>query len=1104
MTVALLLARDLQLRPPGGTTSPLSPRDALMLAWLALEGPTPRHRLAHLLWPESDSAAAHNALRQRIFKLRKLGGSDIVVGRTMLSLAAHVEHDLASGSPVLGDADHRFAGELAAWLEQRREHWLQQRRKTLVERFEAARSDADADASITLANELLALEPLSEEAHRRVMQVHYLHGDRPLALLAFDRCEKLLKDEVGVAPSAQTLALLQAIERSAEPAVPAGAVANGAGPPRLPATVLRPPLRIGRAAVWQALTDARDGRGVLLLAGEAGLGKSRLLVDLAQTAAGLAPRTLLMSARPGDAAVPYALLARGLRSLLQAFSLAPDPADRDELARLVPEHGAARPMRHDDDSALLAEALHRQLAAAADSGLQAVAVDDLQFADDASVEMLQRVMADSRVAWLIAYRPAELSAASRTMVEGLQRRADVASVRLEPWSREETIALLDSLAIDTVGGAAQAESLHRHTGGNPLYVLETLKAAITARSSIAVGAAASGEKVHWPAAPNVARLIEQRLMLLSPLAVQVARCAAVAGPDAGSALIAAVLGLRPLDLVDAWLELERGQIFIAGHFAHDLIAEAALGSVPEAIARTLHGDIAGWLERAGGEPARIADHWIAAGQPARAGPHLCAAALVALNAWRLGQAADLYDQAGQLLRAAGDRRAAFDAYLAAADAYSESKADERLVSFRDSLQALADEPGQRAWVDLLDVALLVEARRFDEAMALTDAAVSRLDDTSDGEVMSELLWGVAVIRWERRETDLAVAAAEQALAALALAAPARRRLASTELRLTQALGIFACNSGRFEAGARYLHAARAVAIDRGDRHELARIDGQLACAAIDQGDLPRALVLAPGAVAERLDGPHFSTARVTEMQFRARIAVASGELGTALALYDEMAPFCEGGGGRSTVLPLIRRARLHHLLGRRDLAAAGLGGLQRRADLLDVDRAYLNAARVALEGARLPDDLLERAGRIDDFSTRIDVLCLVLPEAAPDLAEPLLAAAQASASNAGAHGLWLMLQAGRVAMYSRAGSGGEAAEAALAAWQRIEAGLLCAQPLPAVASALCAALRPRHGAIAREIAERALAWMQAAAATLPAAWRDNYLARAPALDGLRG
>ena len=1103
MNVALRLAHDLQIIPALGARAPLAPRDALMLAWLALEGPTPRHRLAHLLWPESDSAAAHNALRQRIFKLRKLGGSEIVVGRTTLSLAAHVEHDLSDASAVLSEADHRFGGEIAMWLEQRREQYRQQLRKTLMERFEAARSTADGEASIAVANELLELEPLSEESHRRVMQVHYLRGDRPLALLAFDSCERLLKDEVGVSPSTETLALLQAIQRSAEPATAQGAGSHDAGPLRLPATVLRPPLRIGRAEVWRALTTARDDSGVLLLAGEAGLGKSRLLVDLSQVPAGSAPSTLLMSARPGDAAVPYAVLARGLRSLLRAFALAPADADREELARVVPEHGIARPMRHDDDSALLAEALKRQLAAAAERGLQAVAVDDLQFADDASVEMLQRVMAESSIAWLIAYRPAELAAAPRALVEGLQRRADVASLDLEPWSRQETVALLDSLDIDTDVSVARAESLHRHTGGNPLFVLETLKATLTARRTIAIDAPSSGEKVHWPAAPNVNRLIEQRLMLLSPLAVQVARCAAVAGPDAGSALIAAALGLRPLDLADAWLELERGQIFMAGHFAHDLIAEAALGSVPDAIARTLHGDIAGWLEHSSGEPVRIAAHWIAAGQAARAGPHLCAAARVALNAWRLSQAADLYEQAGQILREVGERRAAFDAYLAAADAYSESKADERLVGYRDALRALADEPGQRAWVDLLEVALLVEGRRFDEAIALTEAAMARLDEAGDGEVMSELLWAVAVVRWERRETELAIEAAERALAALARAAPATPRLASTELKLTQALGIFACNSGRFEEGTRYLHAARAVAAGRGDRHELASIDGQLACAAIDQGDLPRALAVAPRQIAERLEGPHFSTARVTEMQFRARIAVASGELGTALALYEELAPFCERGGGRATVLPLVRRARLHHLLGRRDLAAAGLGALQLRADLLGVDHAYVDAARVALLGARLPEDLLERARSIDDFSTRIDVLCLVLPMATPPLGEPLLATLQASAASAGAHGLWLMLQAGRVAMYNRSGHGDEAAAAALAAWERIDGGVLCAQPLPDVAAPLCEALRLGHGAVARDIADRAHAWMRAAAATLPAAWRHNYLARAPALDALR-
>src|SRR6187455_391911 len=75
--------------------SALAPRDAALLAWLALEGPTPRTRLAALLWPQSTPESAGNALRQRLFQLRRQLGVELVTGSATLSLTAGVEHDLA-------------------------------------------------------------------------------------------------------------------------------------------------------------------------------------------------------------------------------------------------------------------------------------------------------------------------------------------------------------------------------------------------------------------------------------------------------------------------------------------------------------------------------------------------------------------------------------------------------------------------------------------------------------------------------------------------------------------------------------------------------------------------------------------------------------------------------------------------------------------------------------------------------------------------------------------------------------------------------------------------------------------------------------------------
>ncbi|MBC7995602.1 MAG: AfsR family transcriptional regulator, partial [Rhizobacter sp.] len=213
-TLQLSLARMPALQRGDGANVPLGPREGALLAWLALEGPTPRARLAQLLWPESEPDAARNALRQRLFQLRRTVGSELISGTHTLTLADGVAHDLLDADTVLGETSHEFGDELRNWLAQQRErrhHRLCQSLAELADLAEAARDLPDA---LSHAAELLNLQPLSEEAHRRVMRLHYLAGDRPGALLAFDRCEQVLKHEVGVAPSPETLALLHTIQRA--------------------------------------------------------------------------------------------------------------------------------------------------------------------------------------------------------------------------------------------------------------------------------------------------------------------------------------------------------------------------------------------------------------------------------------------------------------------------------------------------------------------------------------------------------------------------------------------------------------------------------------------------------------------------------------------------------------------------------------------------------------------------------------------------------------------------------------------------------------------------------------------------------------------------
>ena len=1115
---SLQLAHAPRIVGADGTALALAPRDAALLAWLALEGPTPRASLAALLWPDSDADAARNALRQRLFQLKKQLGVALITGSTTLALAAGVSHDLDDSDSVLGEAVAVVEGEFSIWLNQQRQRRHHRTKQTLAGLAQMAEEARDWDDALTHARELLAFEPLSEAAHRRVIRLHYLSGDRTAALLAFDLCERVLKDEVGAAPAAETLALLATVEHAVRDAKQRPALA-------VPSAVLRPPRLMGRDAERQALSRTLDEELVVLLRGEAGMGKTRLIADCFDAAAACAapamPRAVVVGARAGDAAVPYAVAARLLRALLRALLLAgvePSIAQRNVLARILPEFAAATARAADDDRSRLGAAVQALLEQAVQQGLRAVVVDDLHYADAPSIELLHPLVGGVACGWVVAMRPDELGATASALVKAHAGSTRALTVQLQALDGEAIAGLLDSLAIDGIGGPEQAASLRQRTGGNPLYVLETLKLALAARGAgpllpRAGARGAGGQRagaIAWPHADSVQRLIQQRLLRLGPLALKLARCAALAGQDLSPPLAAEVLGLRPLDLADAWAELEAAQVLHDGAFAHDLIAEAALALVPQAIARTLHGEIARFLERDNGEAGRIAVHWLAAGEPLKAVPHLSSAARRAHAAWQRGMAASLHEQAGMILRDAGDRRGAFDAFFAAAQAASQIVGKERLAAFGHSLQQLADDDGQRAAAALVPAFLLLESRQVDAGRKVVLEALPLAQRAGLADIEVELLWDLVLFHIDRRELGDARQRAEQALQRLEAVDPATARLEQlgTRFKLTAALGKILSATGHYAQGdATLVQALQQARLDQKWAYT-GFIASDLASNALDQGSVERALDWSAQSTADddRYDGGEHE--RVVVACNRAAVLSLSGDLGGALAAAEHAVAVSDQAGLR---VGLRARQRLHELqfeLGRRDLALKGLMALRARADLQPHERTALDAELVRTGENLDSEALLEQIVGIDDFPLRVRLLCLAQPGCMPLRILPLLSLSAAAARERGAQGLWLTLQARRAAALRQAGRTGEARELALALWQRVEDGMAGIEMFPHLAAELCAALAETdpdrqveaHAETVQVIALRASAWMQSAAATLPALWRQNYLTRAPILQ----
>jgi DNA-binding SARP family transcriptional activator len=656
--LALRLAGTPAVRT-GATELPLQAPDALLLAWLALEGPTPRERLAALLWPDSGSEAARNALRQRLFRLRKQLGADLVQGQAVLALAADIAHDLLGSTTLLGTLTAPDSPELDAWLARRRGAHKAQQRQQLEAQIEALEAAGDTAAALPLAQALIDAEPLSEDAHRRVMRLHYLRGDRAAALLAFDRLEQLLKHEVGTAPSAETLALLDTLEQAAPLA--SAPAARGA----MPAAMLRPPRLVGRAAELQAVTRALAAGQVVVLMGEAGMGKSRLLQALAAQQNGV----LHVSGRPGDALVPYATIARALRQLLDQDPTAADPALKRELAPLLPELAPGLPPIPSALQPPLARPVLALLQQASRI-VQTLALDDLHFADEATLELLQALLtvpretAASGLRWCLGLRPPAPGSRQLVLLDALAAAGPHARLLLQPLDEPQLVELVDSLALPGVRGADTAALLHQRTGGNPLFALETLKLAWS--EGVLQGDWASA---GLPRPQSLAQLISQQLARLSSPALQLARVAAVAGVDFGIALAESLLGKSALDLADAWAELEAQHVLRGEAFSHDLIHDAVLQGLPVPIARHLHGQAAAWLEKATGEPARVAAHWEAAGQRTRALPALRAAAELARRALRESERIALLLHAADIAEAESRADEAFELVNSAIDGH---------------------------------------------------------------------------------------------------------------------------------------------------------------------------------------------------------------------------------------------------------------------------------------------------------------------------------------------------------------------------------------------------------------------------------------------------
>lgn len=1078
-SVHLLLARVPHCRH-GERRFAIAPRDAALLAWLAIEGPTPRGRLAQLLWPDAGTEAARNTLRQRLFQLRRALGTSPVEGSAVLALADGVTHDLHDADDVLADLGEDFGAEFGSWLALQRERRRQRARGSLGERLAAAEREGRWDEALPLAAELLARDPLSEDAHRRLIRLHYLRGDRAAALLAFDRCEQMLKDEVGTRPSPETLELLRQIEQADEPVVAPGGA--------LPVTLLRPPRDAGRAEERAALLAAWKAAQPVVVLGDAGIGKSRLLQAVAAAWRG----TVIVSARPGDRDVPLAVVTRLVDLLTPAagpWLQSPDGIVlRERLAEAAPRttvgdeaqgSGGVRTTAAVAPRALgpLLLGLLKTVLRTAQGGPPALLFDDWQFADEASVALLDDALADPELAGLRRGYASRRSgdAMTEARVAALSAHAQWHRVALQALDALQVVALVESLRLPGVDAPALAQALWQRVGGNPLYLLETL------RHQHELGKPLRAEVLAAP--PRVRDLVSARVAELPPAARQLLHLAAIAGPDFDVELAEAVSGRHVLALADDWALLERMGLFDHRGIAHDLHAEGALAVLPSAIGRTLHGRVAAWLEARAHEPARLAAHWRAAGDDARALPHLLAAARRTWAAALGDSAFALFRDAAAIAVRMGDADRAFDIWFDAADAASELGTTAQIRECAEALRGLARTPRQRLRAQFMETLVDYHEGRLEEATAR----------------MAPLLGEAIALQDARIEGEIRVATAQQAIGAgrfdeaVQQLAAAARLIADIGQR--ERAAVIATNIGRvLSMGGQ---PRRALAQFR--QHEYSLVHEELAARAAEALQHARL-----GDVAAVRAGVPQLLERVRQMSIAANDCIViqrdlvealrwCSEFAQALQVCEDFAPRVDT---RHPHGPLTRAA-LYLQLGRADLARPQLeriadsGQLSRRAQALG-EFLWLQAEAISGTALHWPDDALTNADRmlVADW-----LLWSGLAERSPWPLEDIVSEAQRLEEEQ----VNLYAPTIRALLAWRLAQGGDlrASEAALARRPAVVAEAVATLPYTALYEARALRLLGRH-TDAAAVRQHGVDWLQRAIAPAALApFRNSFLQRHP-------
>ncbi len=862
-----------------------------LLAYLAvLRRPVSRETLTALLWPDSAAHDARGALRRTLSVLKSgLSATGLVVTRTTIELEAgstdvdldhfrslvnqarsheHTVRDacpscraqlegavaIARG-PFMEGFALRDSDVFDEWQSAEREVYERELAGALERLVREQLAAAAWPAAIATGQRWIGLDPLHEPAHRALMEAYARAGETAAALGQYRDAVTILDRELGVAPLPETSELNESIlagSLSAEP-TPEVAMTEGSEPVA-PASSL--PL-VGRSAELERLRSALAASvtagGLVVLEGEAGIGKSRLADRLAELASADSHAVVEARCFAGESGIAFAPVVALLRARLasvdgQVVLANLPPANRVALSALLPEVPVQAPAPRANRSlpaarlTLLEAIVEALVGGVSPAQPLVIRLDDVQWADEStfeSIAFLARRLRDHPVLLLLSWRREELPDHAASLVAAARPPTGevVRLGRFDPeLTRELIVATVERLGRELPSAAA--DELVDESEGLPLYVVEAL---------------ATSEREPGAAPAGIRALLQSRLSGLSEVATQVVGAAAVIGRSFDLDILRTVSGRSDDETVEAVEELVRRGIvremtsgdLLLYDFAHARLREVAHEETSSARRRLLH--------RRAAEAYRA----LPAAHPDRLG-RLVRIAGHERDAGRFAEAAGTFHDAGVEARTVYANREALD-YLEAALTLGHPDSSRLHEEIGDVLITLGEYP--RATAALVTAAAGATPQRLARIEHLLGRIALRRGDPASAEVHLIAASASLDAAGESDRAGRADIIADLAMAATRMGEPDRAVVLATEARALavgdraveveaeRTLGLVARDRGDLEAARRSLERSRAGAMELADPIASIAASNALSLLAREEGRSAEAISLAEDALA---------------------------------------------------------------------------------------------------------------------------------------------------------------------------------------------------------------------------------------------------------------